>query len=108
MGYVDDLSSAIKDTIQIVPLTIGSGIRMKILESASMGIPIVSSSIGAEGIPLISGKHCIIANSPDEFCAGIIKLLDDSTYKSMSNLIFKDIATLFSAEELKKNRLKLL
>ena len=107
-GYVENLSSSLKNTIQIVPLTIGSGIRMKIIESSSLGIPVVSTSIGAEGIPLISGKHCIIADTPQAFVAGIVKLQDDSTYRTMSESLFNDIATLFSAEELKKNRLKLV
>lgn len=107
-GYVEDLSSALKNTIQIVPLTIGSGIRMKIIESASMGIPVVSTSIGAEGIPLVSGEHCIVADKPDDFIAGILQLQDESAYRSMSSRLYNDIAAYYSSEELINNRLKLL
>ena len=46
----------IANTIMIVPITIGSGIRMKILEAISNGVPVVSTSIGAQGLPLEDKK----------------------------------------------------
>lgn len=75
-GYVDDLSGCIRNTVMIVPVRIGSGIRMKILEAASVGAPVVSTTIGAEGLPMRNGEHLFIADSPEEFVDSIIKLQD--------------------------------
>lgn len=81
LGYVPDLESAIKETIMIVPITIGSGIRMKILEACSKGVPFISTTVGAEGIPVKNGKDCFITDDPKEFVKDIIKLQDPELQK---------------------------
>lgn len=104
MGYVEDLEAAIKDTIMIVPITIGSGIRMKILEACMIGVPVVTTSVGKEGLPLVDGEHCYIADSPTEFVKSIVSLSDPSLrglfVKAAQNVI-KDH---YSINALKKNR----
>lgn len=72
-GFVPNLADTIGGTIMIVPITVGSGIRMKILEAASIGCPIVSTSIGAEGIPIKNEEDCYIADTPADFNSAIIK-----------------------------------
>ena len=62
----------------LVPLSFESGTRYKILESGACGIPVVSTTLGAEGIPVKNGNDCLIADSADDFANAIIKLLDDS------------------------------
>lgn len=64
-----------KANVFIVPLFIGSGIRIKILEALSYSIPIVSTSTGSEGISEALGKKIRIANSPEEFKNEILKIL---------------------------------
>ena len=50
VGYVEDLSDFLKGSIALVPIRIGSGLRMKILDAVSLGIPFVTTSKGVEGL----------------------------------------------------------
>ena len=59
-----------------VPLFFESGTRFKILESAACGVPIVSTTLGAEGIPLQHGRDCLIADTPADFAAAINYFLE--------------------------------
>ncbi|MBA7536042.1 D-inositol-3-phosphate glycosyltransferase [subsurface metagenome] len=64
--------------IGVVPITAGSGTRLKIIEYVALGIPVVSTEIGAEGLPVMDGEHIIIAkDAKDDFIEKIIKLLND-------------------------------
>ncbi|GIV27093.1 MAG: polysaccharide biosynthesis protein [Bacteroidia bacterium] len=58
--------------IMIVPLLAGSGIRVKIIEGMSFGKCIISTSIGAEGVPYEKNKNIIITDTPEEFAAAIV------------------------------------
>jgi len=82
-GFVEDLSSVMKGSIMIVPLRIGSGMRMKILEGAAWHVPMVSTSIGAEGLPMKNMENCILADSPSEFIDGVLTLSADSELQNM-------------------------
>ena len=75
-----------KNNIAIVPLLEGSGTRLKILEAMSFGLPVVSTSIGAEGINYTLNKNIIIANTLEEFDRGI-KLVTSN--KDLSKTISK-------------------
>jgi glycosyltransferase involved in cell wall biosynthesis len=66
--------------VSIVPLTFESGTRFKILEAAACGIPIVSTTLGAEGIPVTHGENILIADNKAEFASSIIKLIQDKDY----------------------------
>lgn len=105
LGYVDDLGDAIKGTIMIVPITIGSGIRMKILEASSLGVPFVSTSVGAEGLPVENGKNCFIADEKDKFVDCILKLQDATTQKKYIENAHTMILEKFSIKALRENRL---
>ena len=73
VGQVKDVTPYYhKNNIAIVPLFEGSGTRLKILEAMSFGLPVISTSIGAEGIDYIENKHIIIANDPIAFQKAII------------------------------------
>jgi glycosyltransferase involved in cell wall biosynthesis len=61
----------------IVPLRVGCGTRLKILESMAAGVPVVSTSIGAEGLEAVPGVHLNIADSPFEFGEQVIRLRND-------------------------------
>lgn len=105
LGFVDDLASALKDTLMIVPITIGSGIRMKILEAASMGVPFVTTSVGVEGIPVVNGEHCLVADTPDGFCDAVLKLQDGELRKRLAANANRLVAEHFTLEALRSNRL---
>jgi glycosyltransferase involved in cell wall biosynthesis len=61
--------------LMIVPIQAGSGIRIKTLEAMALGIPVVSTSIGAQGLAVESGTQMIIADDPAVFANGIVQLL---------------------------------
>ncbi len=76
VGFLPDLNQASSlASIAVVPLLVGSGVRVKILELMAMGIVVVSTSIGAEGIAVTHGEHIIIADEPDAMASEIERLL---------------------------------
>lgn len=76
-GYVDDVRPYIATAdIYIVPLRFGSGTRIKIMEAMAMGLPIVSTKKGAEGLP-VADCGIILCDDVTEFTKSIIKLADD-------------------------------
>lgn len=78
-GYVeDDREVAGRCGVFVVPLRSGSGVRVKILNAMAMGLPVVSTSVGAEGIDAVSGEHLIIADSPTDFADAVADLLADA------------------------------
>ena len=72
-GYVKDIWQEVMDKeLLIVPLRIGSGIRVKIIEMLAAGKLIITTDIGKEGIDAIDGKHLLISNQPAEFADKIV------------------------------------
>ncbi|MES9857774.1 MAG: glycosyltransferase family 4 protein [Sedimenticola sp.] len=63
--------------IALVPLKFESGTRFKILEAGTCKVPLVSTTLGAEGIPVVNGEHILIADEPNDFANAIVRLLDD-------------------------------
>jgi polysaccharide biosynthesis protein PslH len=61
----------------VVPLLSGTGTRIKILEALARGVPVVSTSKGAEGLALIAGEHLLLADTPADFAAATLRLLQD-------------------------------
>jgi polysaccharide biosynthesis protein PslH len=78
LGEVDDsLSFICSSTLFIVPLLSGSGIRIKIIEAMSAACPVLSTSLGCEGIAARHGQEIYIADSPEAFARTAIGLLKD-------------------------------
>ena len=77
-GLVDDTRPHIaQGEIFIVPLRIGGGTRLKILEAMAMGRPIVSTAIGCEGLDAINRRHIMIADSPNDFAEKVTELANN-------------------------------
>jgi glycosyltransferase involved in cell wall biosynthesis len=75
-GRVEDVRPFMeKAAVYIVPLRIGGGTRLKIFEAMSMKKAIVSTTIGAEGLPVSDGNELCIADAPESFAAAVIQLL---------------------------------
>lgn len=75
-GRVDDVRPHIaRASVYIVPLRIGGGTRLKIFEAMSMGKATVSTTVGAEGLPVTPGKDIVIADDPGRFAQAIVRLL---------------------------------
>lgn len=80
-GEVPDVRPFISNSdVCIVPLRIGGGTRLKILEYFAMGIPVISTSVGVEGIDAINGEHLIIEDDISKFPNRIIELLNDQEF----------------------------
>lgn len=83
-GYVDDINVYIeKCDACIVPLFIGGGMRVKILECMSKGMPVISTTIGAEGIKVTNGEDILIADNKIEFMEQINALNDVELYNKI-------------------------
>ncbi len=79
---VDDVRPWVrKGTVNIVPLRMGGGTRLKILESFSMRIPVVATPIGAEGIDAAHGESIMIAERPPDFAESVVRLLKDAALR---------------------------
>ena len=78
-GRVDDVRPHIaRGAVYIVPLRIGGGTRLKIFEAMSMGKAVVSTTIGAEGLPVTSGRDIDIADEPSRFAHAVVHLMRDT------------------------------
>ena len=77
-GTVDDVRPYLwESAVSIVPLRIGGGTRLKIFESMAAGIPVVSTTIGAEGLDVRDGENIALADSPEDFAERCLALLED-------------------------------
>jgi len=77
-GYVDDVRPAMQDALcHIVPLRAGGGTRLKILNSWAMGKPVVSTSIGCEGLDAKDDENILIRDDPEKFATAILSLARD-------------------------------
>lgn len=78
-GYVDDISEYYNNcSVFICPLFSGAGIKNKLLEAMSCGLPVISTSVGVDGIDgLIEDKHFIAVNTEDEFVETCLRVMDD-------------------------------
>lgn len=83
-GFVDNVNEYIElCDVMVVPLFVGSGMRVKILEAMGKGIPVISTSVGAEGIAIEDGINIIIANEQKEFIESLKKVNNEQLYKDL-------------------------
>ena len=76
-GRVDDVRPYIESAAAyIVPLRIGGGTRLKIFEAMAMEKPVVSTTVGAEGLPLTDGVELLLADEPQTFAEAVVKLFE--------------------------------
>lgn len=81
-GYMDDVRSVLnKCQVCIVPLRIAAGTRLKILEAMAMRKPVVSTTIGAEGLEVSPGENIIIADTPEDFAKKTVDVLKNSALR---------------------------
>lgn len=78
-GRVDDVLPYYRRCgVCVVPLRAGGGTRLKILESMALGRPVVSTTIGCEGLEVTDGEHLLVADGPERFAERTIRLLTDA------------------------------
>jgi len=77
-GYVPDPSPYLQQAgVMVVPVRAGGGIRVKILNGMSQGLPMVTTTIGCEGIAVEHGRHALIADTPQAFADAVVQVLDN-------------------------------
>lgn len=77
-GFVDDIRKHVDGaSVCVIPLRVAGGTRIKAYESMAMGCPVVSTSVGMEGLPVQPGEHYLRADSPEAFAASVVKMLRD-------------------------------
>lgn len=83
LGYVDDVKPYFnKSQVYIAPLFVGGGIRIKILEAMSMGLPVIATDVSAEGIEATEDQGLIRANTIDEYVNQLVKLFNDDNLRA--------------------------
>jgi polysaccharide biosynthesis protein PslH len=81
-GRVEDIRPFVaRGSICIVPLRIGGGTRLKIFEAMAMGKAVISTSVGAEGLPVRAGENILLADTPSDFANSVISLLSDPSHR---------------------------
>ena len=68
--------------VYVLPLRIGSGTRLKLIESMAAGCAVVSTTVGAEGFPVSDGRELLLADTPEAFAAAVLALLDDAPLRA--------------------------
>jgi glycosyltransferase involved in cell wall biosynthesis len=77
-GYVEDPTPYLEGaSVMVVPLRAGGGMRVKILNALGQGLPIVSTTLGCEGIAATPGVHLLIADSAQDFANAVVRVLED-------------------------------
>lgn len=78
-GFVDDIRPYVRRAaVYVVPLRVGGGTRLKVLDAMAMGKAMVSTAVGCEGIQARDGEHLLMADEPSAFAAAVLSLLDDA------------------------------
>ncbi len=112
MGYVPNINPLLQSArVFVAPLRFGAGVNGKIGEALSYGVPVVTTSIGAEGIGLTSGKNAMIADDPEDFANSVLQVyrdmdlwhrLSESGYKHIENHFTPQVVDQKIGDSLKK------
>lgn len=80
-GTVDDVRPYYREALaSVVPLRIGGGSRLKILEAMAAGVPVISTSLGAEGLNVADGENVVIANSVQQFGQSVLAVIQNQNF----------------------------
>lgn len=105
-GYVKDIKPFLKKAgVFIIPLRMGSGIRIKALSAMKAGIPIVSTRKGTEGLPVLDNKEVLLADNPGNFAKAVVNILGDC---QLAKKISKNSLEFIRKKYNKKRALKIL
>jgi glycosyltransferase involved in cell wall biosynthesis len=87
LGYVPDLSPHVDEAAAaIAPLRYGAGMKGKVTDAMAAGLPVVTTSIGAQGLGVVDGRHVLIADDPERFADALSTLFADPAYAATLGL----------------------
>ncbi|ADV42563.1 glycosyltransferase [Bacteroides helcogenes] len=108
VGYVENLGEFARGSIALVPIRIGSGMRMKILDAISADVPFVTTSKGVEGLDFCDGEECLKADSTTDFARAIVRLSDDCELQLNMSLRAKNkLKGLYNPQQMLERRLEI-
>ena len=77
-GYVQDLTPHLeKATLMVIAVRAGGGMRVRILEAFARGMPVVTTTVGLEGIEARPGEDILVEDTPEEFAEAVLRLMED-------------------------------
>ncbi|MBK5930563.1 glycosyltransferase [Halochromatium salexigens] len=99
-GFVDDIRPEVAGAAAyIIPLRVGGGTRIKAFEAMAMGIPVVSTALGVEGLPVTPDEHYLRADTSTEFADALVQLLEDQELRrSLSRAARAYVEEYFSSQ----------
>src|SRR5438309_6220376 len=104
-GYVQDLPETLRGGIMLVPLRIGSGSRVKIIAAMAQGVPVVSTSIGCEGIPVRNEEDLLVRDDPTAFASAAVQLAQTpQLWRQLAEAAKKTVAKHYSTEGVRRRR----
>jgi glycosyltransferase involved in cell wall biosynthesis len=78
LGFVDDLPSAYANaSCAVVPLLVGGGTPLKLIEALAYGLPVIATPRAVAGLTVSDGEHCVVADSPEAYAAALARILRD-------------------------------
>lgn len=106
-GFVEDLDAVYRRTrVACVPIQSGGGTRIKVLEAAAHGKPVVSTTVGIEGLAMVDGEHVLERNDPDAFAAAVADLLADDARCARMGRAARDLVRAEYARERVQARIR--
>ena len=100
-GFIPSVNDFYKQIgIVVAPLVTGGGVKIKVIEGLLSGLPVVTTSIGAEGIGLTDGVNAFIADNPDDFVAAVVKLSQSSQFRSELGIAGQQHAMMIGSADL--------
>lgn len=106
-GFVENLEKALAESVMIVPIDVGSGIRTKILDAAFMGVPLVSTRVGIEGIPFENECDCLVVPEVSQMKSAVVQLLKDSERrKTFARNAYEKAKNAYSEERFRESRMR--
>jgi len=82
-GLVPDLDPCFTDsTLAVIPVRAGGGMRVRILEAFARAMPVVTTTVGLEGIQAQPGRDVLVADRPADFADAVIRLLSDKALQT--------------------------
>jgi sugar transferase (PEP-CTERM/EpsH1 system associated) len=104
-GFVDDIRPYVHQAaVMVVPIRIGSGTRLKILDAMAMGKAIVSTSIGCEGLDVVDGRDILIADEPKDFATKIVDLMNEDEVRTRIEISARKVAERYDWEKIQENQ----
>ncbi len=104
-GFVADLAATLRGGIMLVPIRIGSGIRVKVLDAMSHGVPVISTSVGCEGIPALDESEVLIRDDTKGFADAVVRLAKSRELRERLANAGRDLVSrVYSPERMRRER----